>query len=216
MRIFDQLFTGNLSFSPPHISWVISALKILEIPESYAKNSPLISTSPVSKSGPPRNVAVVPGNGNCGFNSLSYLLTGTVDHHLQIRKKIMDHVIKRNLFCKIYFSLMYQKLLSFSGKEAVQNAQEQLAVLKDIKDSAPMKYWCDAENLLTFGHLVKCEIFSYSQSLHQYRKLNPHILLKKRDNADDYKYLPNLIIEYNDRDPLVAHYNAVIDVYELP
>lgn len=46
--------------------------------------------------------ASVSGDGHCGYRSLSLLLTGDADQHLEVRKKICDYILteKKNRFQK--------------------------------------------------------------------------------------------------------------------
>jgi hypothetical protein len=43
--------------------------------------------------GIPKDKKTIRGDGNCFFRSISFALTGNEDHHLEVRKCVVEHIL---------------------------------------------------------------------------------------------------------------------------
>ena len=82
-----QIYT----FNPVDFNWQMNRCPIIKLV--------VHSTSyPVYKSdnmliGIPKDKKTIRGDGNCFFRSISFALTGNEDHHLEVRKCVVEHIL---------------------------------------------------------------------------------------------------------------------------
>uniref|UniRef100_A0A7E4W9Q3 OTU domain-containing protein n=1 Tax=Panagrellus redivivus TaxID=6233 RepID=A0A7E4W9Q3_PANRE len=90
----------------------------------------------------------VPGDGHCGYSSLSVLLTGSTQHHMAIRRFICNKIADGNTLPKAFYELF--------GEGATKDARKADVIRKAVQKSNPgndamnRTYWfneCDAAAL---------------------------------------------------------------------
>ena len=92
-------------------------------------------------------IVSIRGDGNCLFRCFSYILTGSQNHHLRVRKAIVAHM--RSVSALLVGS-------PFTG------------ITADIEtyiSTTRMWYsgtWGSTAEMLTLAHLVQCNIYSYN------------------------------------------------------
>lgn len=185
---------ANSEYSPPMRSWISTSMKKLHLSSSLADASPLITADPAEVAGSPRTVVPIPGRGHCGFMSLSYLLTGSVKYHLNIRKAVVDNII--NIGNRGF------------TKSSLERANRQKKALPTMGDEVAVEFWMNEDDMLSFCDLMQCIVLSYQAHQKLYFINRPVLTSKSSRISDDL--LPRLIIEFVNEN----HYNAVIDVYE--
>ena len=91
---------------------------------NFATSFGLVQCKPVyfGRSGPltePKRTKQTKGDGNCYFQSISYILSGTEDHHLAIRDQVVNHMTN-NISQKLE-DYMNQAVLSYLKKTPMQD-----------------------------------------------------------------------------------------------
>ena len=90
----------------------------------------------------PQKIKPIQGDGNCMFRALSYVITGSVKHHLQVRANILEHME----------SIASLVLGHIRGR---CNAMHNCSSVKEyIKLTKPHVWGTDIE-LLVVAHLLK-------------------------------------------------------------
>ena len=99
------------SFRPPHTEWQISTCKEWnfqfreELPYSY--NDILDNEESLFNYSPNLTQYII-GDGNCYFSTISYLITGSQDFHVEFRKLIIDNMLgDLSMSCNKYLRTKY-------------------------------------------------------------------------------------------------------------
>ena len=108
----------------------------------------------------PRRIRRITADGNCLFRSFSYIITGSEEHHLEIRRAILRHMIH-----------IAHLLL---GHHITRHTSIQDYIYATNMD-APTTWGTDIE-ILTFSHLIDTPIFTYDTSLEQWCRYSPSMV----------------------------------------
>ena len=85
-------------FCPVYVSWQRTACAVLDV-QYYNSNNMKVSGldgemhQPLTEPNL-RRVKRIGGDGNCLFRSFSYIVTGSEEHHMEIRQSILLHMIE--------------------------------------------------------------------------------------------------------------------------
>jgi hypothetical protein len=136
-----QIYT----FNPVDFNWQMNRCPIIKLV--------VHSTSyPVYKSdnmviGIPKDKKTIRGDGNCFFRSISFALTGNEDHHLEVRKCVVEHIL-------------------FLGDKIKSFLQANHTAKSYIKNSNMTKsgIWASEVEIFATAHLLKTDIYIYGKS----------------------------------------------------
>jgi hypothetical protein len=97
--------------------------------------------------GIPKDKKTIRGDGNCFFRSISFALTGNEDHHLEVRKCVVEHIL-------------------FLGDKIKSFLQANHTAKSYIKNSNMTKsgIWASEVEIFATAHLLKTDIYIYGKS----------------------------------------------------
>ena len=104
------------------------------------------------------SVRRIKGDGNCLFQTFSYILTGSQEQHLAVRHAVLDHTINNAQFSLGHHLTGYNSVESYIASTGMD------------QDGT----WGTDIEMLTLSHLVQTPILSYSQQHAHWRRYSPH------------------------------------------
>ena len=113
----------------------------------------------------PQKIKPIQGDGNCMFRALSYVITGSEKHHLQVRANILEHIA----------SLILGHIRGCSN--AMHNCSSVKEYIKLTKMNNPHVWGTDIE-LLVVAHLLKTCIHFYMTREQKWWVYRPSTLYK--------------------------------------
>ena len=159
------------SFHCVDMEWQHSVCESLAIPFVKPHGvQPGASDMPLTR--PCSSIPIV-GDGNCMFRSLSYIVSGSEDHHLAVRAKIMQHMKAIPSGSDVAHRLV----------QHMKGYDVSIASINDYLHKTHMENQCvwgrDIE-LLTFAHLTNTSVFAYNVPNKTWERYGPDIIDKDK------------------------------------
>ena len=170
-------------FCPVDVSWQRTACAVLDVHYHNSNNMKVSGLDgemhqPLTEPNL-RRVKRIGGDGNCLFRSFSYIVTGSEEHHMEIRQSILLHMIE------ISGLLMGHHINSVNteqdnGKRSTTSTnvgryRDIYHYIRDTKMDRNGSWGTDVE-ILTFAHLLQTPIFTYSVTHKSWWEYGPRSL----------------------------------------
>ena len=134
--------------------------------------------------GKPNRTYITTGDGNCFFRCISYILTGSEDEHILLRKEVTDHMLK-----------IEKELVEFTG----YNLSDHLNKSGMTKNGT----WATEAEIVATANLLGYDIYTYSKFGHYMEWMN-HPASFSLQNITEYALYINHVNG--------IHYDVVISV----
>ena len=157
------------SYYPVDVVWQRNACTTLGL--QYCRSSRLTAGGPHVPLTPPDpcRIKTITADGNCLFRSLSYIITGSQEQHMHLRRVILDHMVHIAHF--LLGHLMHPHYLSI--QEYIQ----------DTRMNEPTSWGTEIE-IWTLAHLLGTCIFTYNTEHESWYRYSPHDVDRTlRDNV---------------------------------
>ena len=147
------------SYYPVDVTWRRNACTTLGL--QYRRSARLTAGGPhvVLTPPDPHGITHITADGNCLFRSFSYIITGSQEQHMAVRRAILNHMVQIAHF--LLFHHMPSQYLSI--QEYIQHTHMD-------RDSA----WGSDLEILTLCHLLGTCIFSYDTEAKAWYRFSPH------------------------------------------
>ena len=156
----QQSVWPNMRFNPVNAQWQRQMCQLLNVqyskPNRFGFGGPnCILTLPNL-----RTVRPIKGDGNCLFRAFSYVVTGSEDAHMAIRKSIIEHMM----------NIAHLVLGSHIQHNSIRDYVQVSAMDQDST-------WGTEIEILVFAHMVKTNVYTYLAGNYNYWWLySPHSL----------------------------------------
>lgn len=153
------------------------------IPETFPKRSNVMLGKPVQTS-------EIISDGNCFFRAISFAITGSQDHHHEIRKKTCEHMIK------------IERKLSSLINEPIENYLQRTRMMES-------RVWATQVEIFALAHFLKTNIYVYSLSGHNWTwmKFSGQFI-----DAHLHTYAGDIYLYHRN----LNHYEVVLDFQTMP
>ena len=138
---------------------------------------------------PPTLVKTIPGDGNCLFRALSYVITGSQRQHFQIRRLIVEH-LRTEENC---IHLIPNYITDDTIEEYIQ---------RTLMDRAGR--WGSTAKMLVLAHMVGANVASFNTHDEHYHVLSPGVIDCEEYPQDDSR--PTIYVAYTHGN----HFNVVL------
>ena len=109
-----------------------------------------------------KHIKGIAGDNNCMFRSLSYVVTGSEDHHKAVRSKIVQHIKQ----CPSRILQHIKGNIDYGHCKTVSQYIEKSNMEKNGT-------WSSEVELLSFAHLTKTCVYSYSTGTARWNRYSP-------------------------------------------
>ena len=111
----------------------------------------------------PASVRKVSGDGNCSFRALCYIITGSDEQHLLLRKRILQYMRSNELCLRLLANHIDHEFV------AIDEYIEGTRMDRD-------RSWGTTAEVITLAHILGVNIVSYNSDQLQYQVYSPGVI----------------------------------------
>ena len=207
------VYTDNSHFkyNPVDVEWQLRVCRLLGL--GFCGPNRIIPGSPNAPLANPVGFKNIRGDGNCMFRSLSFIITGSEDQHMHVRRAIIRHMRDiGNVLWESQISSLLNNLRSI-GEVSVGNNQspnaDHMAGINQYIAATRMdhdKTWGSEVEIMVLAHLLDTAVYSYDTA-RGWNRYTPANVYGQFDVSTRVNSQMAMYVRYN-----INHYDVVTSV----
>ena len=207
------VYTDNSHFkyNPVDVEWQLRVCRLLGL--GFCGPNRITPGSPNAPLANPVGFKNIRGDGNCMFQSLSFIITGSEDQHMHVRRAIIRHMRDiGNVLWESQISPLLNNLRSI-GEVSVGNNQspnaDYLAGINQYIAATRMdhdKTWGSEVEIMVLAHLLDTAVYSYDTA-RGWNRYTPANVYGQFDVSTRVNSQMAMYVRYN-----INHYDLVTSV----
>ena len=207
------VYTDNTHFkyNPVDVEWQLRVCRLLGL--GFCGPNRITPGSPNAPLGYPLGFKNIRGDGNCMFRSLSFIITGSEDQHMHVRRAIIRHMRDiGNVLWESQISPLLNNLRSI-GEVSVGNNQspiaDHMAGINQYIAATRMdhdKTWGSEVEIMVLAHLLDTAVYSYDTA-RGWNRYTPANVYGQFDVSTRVNSQMAMYVRYN-----INHYDVVTSV----
>ena len=207
------VYTDNSHFkyNPVDVEWQLRVCRLLGL--RFCGPNIITPGSPNAPLANPVGFKNIRGDGNCMFRSLSFIITGSEDQHMQVRRAIIRHMRDiGNVLWESQISPLLNNLRSI-GEVSVGNNQspnaDHMAGINQYIAATRMdhdKTWGSEVEIMVLAHLLDTAVYSYDTA-RGWNRYTPANVYGEFDVSTRVNSQMSMYVRYN-----INHYDVVTSV----
>ena len=207
------VYTDNSHFkyNPVDVEWQLRVCRLLGL--GFCGPNRITPGSPNAPLANPVGFKNIRGDGNCMFRSLSFIITGSEDQHMHVRRAIICHMRDiGNVLWESQISSLLNNLRSI-GEVSVGNNQsphaDHMAGINQYIAATRMdhdKTWGSEVEIMVLAHLLDTAVYSYDTA-RGWNRYTPANVYRQFDVSTRVNSQMAMYVRYN-----INHYDVVTSV----
>ena len=207
------VYTDNSHFkyNPVDVEWQLRVCRLLGL--GFCGPNRITPGSPNAPLANPVGFKNIRGDGNCMFRSLSFIITGSEDQHIHVRRAIIRHMRDiGNVLWESQISPLLNNLRSI-GEVSVGNNQspnaDHMAGINQYIAATRMdhdKTWGSEVEIMVLAHLLDTAVYSYDTA-RGWNRYTPANVYGQFDVSTRVNSQMAMYVRYN-----INHYDVVTSV----
>ena len=207
------VYTDNSHFkyNPVDVEWQLRVCRLLGL--GFCGPNRITPGSPNAPLANPVGFKNIRGDGNCMFRSLSFIITGSEDQHMHVRRAIIRHMRDiGNVLWESQISPLLNNLRSI-GEVSVGNNQspnaDHMAGINQYIAATRMdhdKTWGSEVEIMVLAHLLDTAVYSYDTA-RGWNRYTPANVYGQFDVSTRVNFQMAMYVRYN-----INHYDVVTSV----
>ena len=207
------VYTDNSHFkyNPVDVEWQLRVCRLLGL--GFCGPNRITPGSPNAPLANPVGFKNIRGDGNCMFRSLSFIITGSEDQHMHVRRAIIRHMRDiGNILWESQISPLLNNLRSI-GEVSVGNNQspnaDHMAGINQYIAATRMdhdKTWGSEVEIMVLAHLLDTAVYSYDTA-RGWNRYTPANVYGQFDVSTRVDSQMAMYVRYN-----INHYDVVTSV----
>ena len=207
------VYTDNSHFkyNPVDVEWQLRVCRLLGL--GFCGPNRITPGSPNAPLANPVGFKNIRGDGNCMFRSLSFIITGSEDQHMHVRRAIIRHMRDiDNVLWESQISPLLNNLRSI-GEVSVGNNQspnaDHMAGINQYIAATRMdhdKTWGSEVEIMVLAHLLDTAVYSYDTA-RGWNRYTPANVYGEFDVSTRVNSQMAMYVRYN-----INHYDVVTSV----
>ena len=207
------VYTDNSHFkyNPVDVEWQLQVCRLLGL--GFCGPNRITPGSPNAPLANPVGFKNIRGDGNCMFRSLSFIITGSEDQHMHVRRAIIRHMRDiGNVLWESQISPLLNNLRSI-GEVSVGNNQspnaDHMAGINQYIAAMRMdhdKTWVSEVEIMVLAHLLDTAVYSYDTA-RGWNRYTPANVYGQFDVSTRVNSQMAMYVRYN-----INHYDVVTSV----
>ena len=207
------VYTDNSHFkyNPVDVEWQLRVCRLLGL--GFCGPNRITPGSPNAPLANPVGFKNIRGDGNCMFRSLSFIITGSEDQHMHVRRAIIRHMRDiGNVLWESQISPLLNNLRSI-GEVSVGNNQspnaDHMAGINQYIAATRMdhdKTWGSEVEIMVLAHLLDTAVYSYDTA-RGWNRYTPANVYGEFDVSTRVNSQMAMYVRYN-----INHYDVVTSV----
>ena len=207
------VYTDNSHFkyNPVDVEWQLRVCRLLGL--GFCGPNRITPGSPNAPLANPVGFKNIRGDGNCMFRSLSFIITGSEDQHMDVRRAIIRHMRDiGNVLWESQISPLLNNLRSI-GEVSVGNNQspnaDHMAGINQYIAATRMdhdKTWGSEVEIMVLAHLLDTAVYSYDTA-RGWNRYTPANVYGQFDVSTRVNSQMAMYVRYN-----INHYDVVTSV----
>ena len=207
------VYTDNSHFkyNPVDVEWQLRVCRLLGL--GFCGPNRITPGSPNAPLANPVGFKNIRGDGNCMFRSLSFIITGSEDQHMHVRRAIIRHMRDiGNVLWESQISPLLNNLRSI-GEVSVGNNQspnaDHMAGINQYIAATRMdhdKTWGSEVEIMVLAHLLDTAVYSYDTA-RGWNRYTPANVYGQFDVSTRVNSQMAMYVRYN-----INHYDVVTSV----
>ena len=207
------VYTDNSHFkyNPVDVEWQLRVCRLLGL--GFCGPNRITPASPNAPLANPVGFKNIRGDGNCMFRSLSFIITGSEDQHMHVRRAIIRHMRDiGNVLWESQISPLLNNLRSI-GEVSVGNNQspnaDHMAGINQYIAATRMdhdKTWGSEVEIMVLAHLLDTAVYSYDTA-RGWNRYTPANVYGQFDVSTRVNSQMAMYVRYN-----INHYDVVTSV----
>ena len=207
------VYTDNSHFkyNPVDVEWQLRVCRLLGL--GFCGPNRITPGSPNAPLANPVGFKNIRGDGNCMFRSLSFIITGSEDQHMHVRRDIIRHMRDiGNVLWESQISPLLNNLRSI-GEVSVGNNQspnsDHMAGINQYIAATRMdhdKTWGSEVEIMVLAHLLDTAVYSYDMA-RGWNRYTPANVYGQFDVSTRVNSQMAMYVRYN-----INHYDVVTSV----
>ena len=207
------VYTDNSHFkyNPVDVEWQLRVCRLLGL--GFCGPNRITPGSPNAPLANPVGFKNIRGDGNCMFRSLSFIITGSEDQHMHVRRAIIRHMRDiGNVLWESQISPLLNNLRSI-GEVSVGNNQspnaDHMAGINQYIAATRMdhdKTWGSEVEIMVLAHLLDTAVYSYDTA-RGWNRYTPANVYGQFDVSTHVNSQMAMYVRYN-----INHYDVVTSV----
>ena len=208
-----RVYTDNSHFkyNPVDVEWQLRVCRLLGL--GFCGPNRITPGSPNAPLANPVGFKNIRGDGNCMFRSLSFIITGSEDQHMHVRRAIIRHMRDiGNVLWESQISPLLNNLRSI-GEVSVGNNQspnaDHMAGINQYIAATRMdhdKTWGSEVEIMVLAHLLDTAVYSYDTA-RGWNRYTPANVYGQFDVSTRVNSQMAMYVHYN-----INHYDVVTSV----
>ena len=207
------VYTDNslFKYNPVDVEWQVRVCRLLGL--GFCGPNRITPGSPNAPLANPVGFKNIRGDGNCMFRSLSFIITGSEDQHMHVRRAIIRHMRDiGNVLWESQISPLLNNLRSI-GEVSVGNNQspnaDHMAGINQYIAATRMdhdKTWGSEVEIMVLAHLLDTAVYSYDTA-RGWNRYTPANVYGQFDVSTRVNSQMAMYVRYN-----INHYDVVTSV----
>ena len=207
------VYTDNslFKYNPVDVEWQLRVCRLLGL--GFCGPNRITPGSPNAPLANPVGFKNIRGDGNCMFRSLSFIITGSEDQHMHVRRAIIRHMRDiGNVLWESQISPLLNNLRSI-GEVSVGNNQspnaDHMAGINQYIAATRMdhdKTWGSEVEIMVLAHLLDTAVYSYDTA-RGWNRYTPANVYGQFDVSTRVNSQMAMYVRYN-----INHYDVVTSV----
>ena len=203
--------SSHFKYNPVDVEWQLRVCRLLGL--GFCGPNRITPGSPYAPLANPVGFKNIRGDGNCMFRSLSFIITGSEDQHMHVRRAIICHMRDiGNVLWESQISSLLNNLRSI-GEVSVGNNQspnaDHMAGINQYIAATRMdhdKTWGSEVEIMVLAHLLDTAVYSYDTA-RGWNRYTPANVYGQFDVSTRVNSQMAMYVRYN-----INHYDVVTSV----
>ena len=203
--------SSHFKYNPVDVEWQLRVCRLLGL--GFCGPNRITPGSPNAPLANPVGFKNIRGDGNCMFRSLSFIITGSEDQHMHVRRAIICHMRDiGNVLWESQISPLLNNLRSI-GEVSVGNNQspnaDHMAGINQYIAATRMdhdKTWGSEVEIMVLAHLLDTAVYSYDTA-RGWNRYTPANVYGQFDVSTRVNSQMAMYVRYN-----INHYDVVTSV----
>ena len=203
--------SSHFKYNPVDVEWQLRVCRLLGL--GFCGPNRITPGSPNAPLANPVGFKNIRGDGNCMFRSLSFIITGSEDQHMHVRRAIIRHMRDiGNVLWESQISPLLNNLRSI-GEVSVGNNQspnaDHMAGINQYIAATRMdhdKTWGSEVEIMVLAHLLDTAVYSYDTA-RGWNRYTPANIYGQFDVSTRVNSQMAMYVRYN-----INHYDVVTSV----
>ena len=203
--------SSHFKYNPVDVEWQLRVCRLLGL--GFCGPNRITPGSPNAPLANPVGFKNIRGDGNCMFRSLSFIITGSEDQHMHVRRAIIRHMRDiGNVLWESQISPLLNNLRSI-GEVSVGNNQspnaDHMAGINQYIAATRMdhdKTWGSEVEIMVLAHLLDTAVYSYDTA-RGWNRYTPANVYGQFDVSTRVNSQMAMYVRYN-----INHYDVVTSV----